>query len=469
MLRETVTENGRVRGLPGTDARITVFKGIRYAAAPVGKNRWRAPQPVENWQGVRDCFEFAPIAMQATPGMDPNAFYAKEWHVDPEVPMDEDCLGLNIWTNAKTGDERMPVFFWIHGGGLAEGYGHEMEFDGERFAARGIVLVSINYRLNVFGFLAHPELTAEAPQAPTNFGFLDQRAALEWVRRNIAAFGGDPDNITIGGQSSGGISVYKHMCAPGSRGLFQRAVIQSSAGGCVKTIEPKTFFTEDLTMAAAEELGQQFFDRLGVKTLAEARALDAGLIRKKYLEGPKFWPQAIDGRFVSRQNEDYLFGGGLADVPLMIGYTGDEMDLEIKDRGVINGNELSNRIIAAELTRQGRSVYCWDFDPTIPGDNAGAFHSSDLWFTFETLMRCWRPFDGHHFDLARRMCSYWSNFVKSGDPNGRDADGSELPQWKAYGAAQSVQLFFDEITPQSGCSPLMQELIDLNTKAYKNR
>ncbi len=188
MLRETVIETGKVRGTPGIDARITVYKGIPYAAPAGGENRWRAPQPAEKWDGVRECFEFAPIAMQATPGKDPDAFYSKEWHVDPEVPMGEDCLAVNVWTNARTGKEKMPVYVWIHGGGLAEGFSQEMEFDGERIASRGVVLVSLNYRLNVFGFLAHPDLTAEAPDAPTNFGFLDQLAALKWVKKDFGTF-----------------------------------------------------------------------------------------------------------------------------------------------------------------------------------------------------------------------------------------------------------------------------------------
>ena len=169
MLRETITENGAVKGLPGTDARITVYRGIPYAAPPVGKNRWRAPQPAENWAGVRECFEFGPINMQRTPGENPDAFYSREWHVDPNVPMSEDSLYLNIWTPAKSTDEKLPVMIWIFGGGFQEGYSYEMEFDGERIASRGVILVSIGYRLNAFGFLSHPDLTREDPEHPTNF------------------------------------------------------------------------------------------------------------------------------------------------------------------------------------------------------------------------------------------------------------------------------------------------------------
>ena len=228
MLRTTQTENGRVAGLPGTDARITVYKGIPFAADTSGENRWRPPQPAKDWEGTRECYAFGPIPMQKTPGEDPNAFYSKEWHVDPEVPMGEDCLRANIWTSAKTGKEKMPVMVWIFGGGYKEGYPFEMEFDGERIASRGVVLVSIGYRLNCFGFLCHPEITAENPDAPANLGLLDQRYGIEWVKRNIANFGGDPENITIFGQSAGGGSVTYHLCAPGNDGLFQKAVVQSS-------------------------------------------------------------------------------------------------------------------------------------------------------------------------------------------------------------------------------------------------
>ena len=169
MLRETRTENGRVRGVVGTDARITVYKGIPFADTTGGENRWRPPQPAKDWEGVRDCSEFGPIPMQRIPGEDPEKFYSKEWHVDPEVPMGEDCLRANIWTPAKSTDEKLPVMIWIFGGGLQEGYPHEMEFDGERIASRGVILVSIGYRVNVFGLLAHPEITAENPEAPANF------------------------------------------------------------------------------------------------------------------------------------------------------------------------------------------------------------------------------------------------------------------------------------------------------------
>ncbi len=486
MLRVAMTESGMVAGTPGTDARITVFKGIPYAADTSGENRWRPPQPPKKWEGIRKCYEFAPITMQRTPGKDPNAFYSKEWHVDPDIPMSEDgSLVVNIWTPAKSADERLPVMVWIFGGGLQEGYAHEMEFDGERIASRGVILVTVAYRLNVFGFLAHPDLTAENPDEPTNFGFLDQRAGIMWVKRNIANFGGDPDNITILGQSSGGVSVFSHLCSPRSKGLFQKAVIQSSAGGSVLPVYPKTPFREALSLAEAEEYGVRFLrEQLGVETIAEARKLDANFIRDKCVESRSWFSYVIDGKFLTETITSCLFGGRMHNAPVLIGYTGDEMPLGVPGgtdaqveawamenfgayaeefiatcrekaqregiplhkAAMVNVNENSTRIIAEELSRQGRTVYAYEFDPEIPGDDAGAFHSCDLWFTFETLMKCWRPFEGRHYDLARKMCNYWTNFAKKGDPNGLDANGTSMPKWTPYTAESPLVMnFHDEI------------------------
>jgi len=508
MLRITKTENGLVRGLPGTDARITVFKGIPYAAAPVGEYRWRPPQPAENWEGVRVCAEFAPISMQPAPGANPNDFYSKEWNVDPEIPMGEDSLAVNIWTNAKTGDEKMPVYVWIYGGGLQVGYAHEMEFDGERMASRGVVVVTLGYRLNAFGFLAHPDLTKENPDAPTNFGFLDQQAAIAWVKRNIANFGGDPDNITIGGQSSGGVSVFSQMCHEGNDGLFQRAIIQSSAGGSILPVYPKCRFMPAQPLEKSEALGVRFLEEfLGVKTIEEARKLPAEFIRDKAIESRIFFFHTVDGAFLTKDLHEYLFSGEMRDIPLILGYTGDEYwfeaqgdtveeieawakgaygeyadqfialwkkeggdDVEkIRRASRVYGNTLSTQFVAEEYKRQGKDIYCFNFDPEMPGDDAGSFHSSDLWFSFETLMKCWRPFDGHHFDLARKMCNYWTNFIKTGDPNGVDHDGTPMVRWEQYSRENPYTiLFFDELTYDN--APLSEKdrlLVDVNLKAYK--
>ena len=280
MIRKARTENGWVRGIEAADPRITAFKGVPFAAPPVGENRWRAPQPCEDWEGVREAYRFAPISVQDTPGIG-DIVYNREWHVDPSIEMAEDCLYLNIWTGAKSPEERQPVLVWFFGGGLQWGYPSEMEFDGERLARRGVVVVTVNYRINVFGFLAHPEISAQQPDAPANFGNLDQQAGLRWVVRNIAAFGGDPENITIAGQSAGGGSVMSQMTCPDNFGLFQRAMVMSAM---IRDPYGEGGIGKPCSLEEAEENGRQFFEFLGVSSLEEARKLDALYIRDRYAE-----------------------------------------------------------------------------------------------------------------------------------------------------------------------------------------
>lgn len=468
MLRVVKTENGTVRGIEAADPRITAFKGIPFAAPPVGENRWRAPQPAADWQGVLDCARFKPISMQDTPGIGDN-LYNREWHVDPEIPMSEDCLYLNVWTPAKSADEKLPVLIWYFGGGLQWGYPSEMEFDGERMARRGIIVVSVNYRLGVFGFLAHPEITKNQPDAPTNFGNLDQQAGLMWVRRNIAAFGGDPDNITIAGQSAGGGSVMSQITCPKNFGHIKRAIVQS---GMIRTPYVHDGFGIPQTLEDVEKRGEKFFEVLGVKTLEEARNLDPFYIRDKYAEYASSNP-----RFFTVQDNKFSFGdpmklcyeGKSANIPIMAGNTADEFasciyakneeELEIKAKeifgedaeeflsfeearsgsngryAVVNGIECTCKALFSRYREIGNDFGCYyySFNPDIPGDDhPGSFHSCELWFTFETLAKCSRAYVGRHYDLARQMCNYWSNFIKNGDPNGPDADGTPMPKWEPY-------------------------------------
>jgi para-nitrobenzyl esterase len=235
--------------------------------------------------------------------------------------MNEDSLHLNVWTPAKKSDERLPVFVWYFGGGLQEGNTAEMEFDGERIARRGIVVVTINYRLNVFGFMCDPEITAENPDAPANFGFLDQQFGTRWVKRNIASFGGDPDNITIGGQSAGGGSVMAQVTSPTNNGLFHKAIVDS---GLTMTAYPGTLFHKEMNLAEAEQAGVEFFKFLGVSTLEEARSLDAVYLRDKMVEYKRFWGPVIDGKFyVGDANERYM-ANKCQLVPMMFGHTATE-------------------------------------------------------------------------------------------------------------------------------------------------
>ena len=211
--RRVTIESGELQGCFGWDPRITVFKGIPYAAPPIGDLRWRAPQPVEKWDGVRIADNYGPMSIQDVPGCDPKEFWTKELHpAGPEFEMSEDCLYLNVFTPAKTGNEKLPVLVYIHGGGLMGGYPYEIEFDREHVARKGIVVVAVAYRLGILGFLSHPWLSAEHPDEPKgNYGYLDQLAAIKWTGRNIAAFGGDPEKITIAGQSAGAGSVLAQL------------------------------------------------------------------------------------------------------------------------------------------------------------------------------------------------------------------------------------------------------------------
>jgi len=503
LLRTVKVENGIVQGLPAADPRITSFKGIPFAAPPVGENRWRAPQPAKNWDGVLKAFQFAPVSMQPQMGVDENDIYVREWHVDPNTPMDEDCLYLNVWTPAKSPDEKLPVFVWFFGGGLQVGYTSEMEFDGERIARRGVVVVTVNYRLNVFGFLCHPEITAESPDAPANFGHLDQQAGIRWVKRNIAAFGGDPDNITIGGQSAGGGSVMSQLTSPQNEGLFQKAIIQS---GIIAPLYPGNRVPRmGRTLAEAEQEGVEFFEFLGVKSLAEARKLDAWYIRDKALQYKDFWNMiwstVQDNVFCTGNPFELFVRNKRCMVPVLLGHTSSEFfsipqvnsldefrnlavemfgedadefltlcnaqsgDLnEVIKRASVSGLEYGIRIAAKvnDEAKTGVPMYYYNFDAEIPGwDNPGTFHSVDLWFTFETLAKCWRPFVGKHYDLARQMCNYWCNFIKSGDPNGKDSTGEDMERWEPYTVQAPYGMVFGDkpVFVREKPSDLMEFLI----------
>ncbi|MBR6350516.1 MAG: carboxylesterase family protein [Lachnospiraceae bacterium] len=498
MIKKAAVEGGIVVGASAADPRIISFKGIPFAAPPVGENRWRAPQPVIPWEGEKECFVFKPISMQHIPGLDQNNIYTREWNVDPTIEMSEDCLYLNVWTPAKTAEEKLPVFVWYFGGGLQEGNPAEMEFDGERLARRGIVVVTVNYRLNVFGFLAHPQLTREQPDAPTNFGHLDQQAGTRWVKRNIAAFGGDPDNITIGGQSAGGGSVLSQLVSPQNEGLFQKAAVIS---GIMFGIYPSIFGGKSIE--ENEKIGEAFFERLGVKTLEEARALDAFYIRDKLEENRVFFGTSIDGQFSVGSHEEMLTKGKYWHIPILFSRTStefmggmkaesmeqfkenvkawfgsyaDEMlalcgtdDLDKANAAsTLSGIDLGVRAVQKRKEELGIDdpVYYGVFDPSIPGwDDPKTFHSSDLWFWFETLAKCWRPFKGFHYDLARNMCNYMTNFVKTGNPNGEDADGTPMPEWKPFTTADPEVIWFKdtgsecEVNPPAEITQIVQKAL----------
>ena len=509
MLREVTVENGKLLGIPAADPRITAFKGIPYAAPPVGPLRWKAPQPAENWEGVRDCSRFAPISMQETPGLNPNDIYTKEWHVDSSIPISEDSLYLNVWTPAKSADEKLPVMIWIYGGAFNNGYTAEMEFDGERIARRGVILVSIAYRLNVFAWLAHPELTAEDPDGPNgNFGFLDQRAAFQWVKRNIAAFGGDPDNVTVFGQSAGAGSILAHLVSKRSVGLFNRCIVMSGGGIREGKSRPNN------TREEQEAIGVKFQKFLGCENFAQMREIPAEELMRKALEfmrlpdSPRFpFTHFTDGWFLDTDWTEAQLKNERQMVPVIAGHTTndfrrppfgvndmDSLKKYVEDRYEDRADEFlkliefdkgdyehSMDLLCVPLQEVGSAIweeynarmgndpiYGYTFDGEMPGDNAGAFHSSDLWFVFETLAKCWRPFQGKHYDLARKMCNYWTNFAKNGDPNGLDNDGTPMPEWRPYTLDAPYEMYFgDTVHMRTERNPVIKFIVDWSIDWHK--
>jgi len=497
MIRRVKTENGWVSGLPAADPRITSYKGIPFAAPPVGENRWRAPQPCADWEGDLLAHDFGPIAMQAITGYDKENIYTREWAVDVTLPMSEDCLYLNVWAPGDPEKAKnLPVYVWYFGGGLQVGNTAEMEFDGERLARRGIVVVTVGYRLNVFGFLSHPEITAEAPDANCNFGFLDQQFATRWVKRNIAAFGGDPDNITIGGQSAGGMSVGAQITNKENEGLFNRAIVES---GIFAPAYPMLLHKLEMTPAMAEERGRKFFEFMGVSSLAEARKLDSQFVLEKMFawEDQIPWCAVTDDKFMSSKGAWFTHTDRIC-CPVFMGNTNNEFILspeaedmaslaefaakipgldvdkflalfpenasaeEIKKIGTVNAVEFAMRAASRMMTAAGDTspVYYYSFETDIPGwDDPGAFHSVDLWFFFETLAKCWRPFVGRHYDLARQMCDYWANYIKTGDPNGMGSDGTPLPYWPVFDSTNPVRMTFAQSSRPEACPA--DEITDL--------
>lgn len=428
-MKRVTTSYGVLEGMEQKD--YTLFLGVPYAAPPVGELRWRAPQKPQPWEGVRMANRFPNRSMQETGR--PMEFYDREFYDVPErmTQVSEDSLYLNIWTPANTAQDRLPVAVWIHGGAFMGGFGHEKEFDGQALCRKGVLLVTINYRLGVMGFLAHPWLSAEDPHGVSgNYGILDQIQALTWVRENIAAFGGDPENITIFGQSAGCMSVQTLTSSPLTRGLFARAILQSGLG-----------LSSDRPLTMAEQQGVDIANNAGVSSLEELRALPfaelmkaSGPVMEAY-RGLIFTP-VTDGYVLEAGVEQLQRKGRVHDIPYLLGSTmqdiaTDSEALKRGDRGLIyNGCESWCRML---LEQQRQPAYRYYFTRQLPGDDSGAFHSSELWYTFGTYGSCWRPMTQADAELSERMVSYWTNFMKYSDPN-----GAGLPEWKPWRTSEDT-------------------------------
>ena len=429
-------EGGQIQGVTTDIKGVTVYRGIPFAAPPTGQNRWRAPQPVIPWEGVKLCDKFGHPPFQAAhyPGG-----YTTEWGYGDEAPYSEDCLYLNVWTK-KPGkpDAKLPVAIWIFGGGMREGWGSEPEFDGQEWANKDVVLVSFNYRVGPFGFFAHPELSAEDPEHATgNWGTLDQIEAMKWVKKNIAQFGGDPDNVMIFGQSAGSRSVKFLSASPLTKGLFNKAVIMSGSGLVKPRPQsdaapagrgmgmPQQGMT---TLAEAEASTKEVCDWANMTTLRQLRSAGTETIyalgtiytnvtgKRSVLTASPISPY-IDGYVLTESFDDACLDGSLAQVPYLIGYT-------LNDAG-----NMGTQIVDFCLNREemGGKAYAYQFARPLPDDGnhpevtqrlRGAFHSSDLWFVFKSLKHCWRPWTQGDWDLSEKMLTAWSNFAKYGDPNG---------------------------------------------------
>ena len=437
MMHQVKTKQGILEGIPHEE--YTEFRGVPYAQPPVGALRWHRPLPPEPWEGVREAKCFAARSMQE---VHEDPFYDKEFYDEPAymTPVSEDSLYLNIWTPARSAGEKLPVAFWIHGGAFMGGFGHEKEFDGAAYCRRGVILVTINYRLGPWGFLAHPWLSAEAgaeggPAVSGNYGILDQIAALRWVRENIDAFGGDPENITIFGQSAGGMSVQTLLTSPLTRGMFARAILQSCVG-----------LSYDHDLRSAEELGLWFARNAGAESLEELRALTpeqvfaaAGpVIMAGFPKMELPYTPILDGWVLTEGYDEAMNEGGTHPVPTIAGSTLNDIatEREAVERGERGKVYAGTQAWAQAQKQLGRPVWLYDFRRQLPGDEAGAFHSSELWYMFGTLDRCWRPMTEGDHELSEQMLDYWTNFMKTGDPNGEG-----LPRWEAFTTIGNAAVF----------------------------
>lgn len=446
------TKLGNVSGVATADGKISVFKGIPFAAPPVGPLRWKEPQPASPWKGVLHADHFSKNCVQKpTHEFLP---WTKEFMLVNDVS--EDCLYLNIWSPAKTGEDHLPVYVFIYGGGFTSGAGDVSIYDGENLAKKGIVVVNMNYRVGVFGFLAHPELTAESPHHSSgNYAFLDQLAALKWVKENIAAFGGDPERVTIGGQSAGAVSVGLQVVSPLTKGLFRGAVTESGTGIGGWPIP---------SLGEAEKTGADFAKSVGAKSIADLRAMPA----EKLLDAqtPRF-PPVVDGWFLPDQVMKIYAVGGENDVPMIDGWNADEnpgKPLSAEDfrkqaqdsygpmadeflklypadtdeqakmsqkQSARDRERVSAFLWAQERAKTAKSdVYLYFFTRAIPWPQHpeyGAYHSADMPYFFDNLNLLPRPYEQVDHEIAHEMSSYLVNFVKTGDPN-----SDNLPGWTAF-------------------------------------
>jgi para-nitrobenzyl esterase len=469
-------EGGLVRGV--ALGALIVYKGVPFAAPPVGERRWRPPQPVTAWSGIREADRYAPACMQSMGA--------------PPGGTSEDCLYLNVWTTAKSGDERLPVLVWIYGGGFNAGATSVPVHDGAKLARRGVVLVTVAYRVGDLGFLAHPELSAESPRRVSgNYGLLDMIAALQWIRRNIAAFGGNPKRVTIFGESAGGIAVSMLSASPLARGLFHGAISQS--GGSFGPSSRSPVPGENMRLLAdAEPSGLALAKAAGAHSLKELRGVPADkLLDARRSQGGLAWP-IVDGWVIPDDQHRLYEAGRFNDTPVLVGYNSDEglsFTRTRKPEEYVAGvrqryGPFADRLLQAyptaadavsktarDLMRdsafgwhtwvwarlqsthgKGKAFYYY-FDqhpervPGTPEADHGAPHGVDVPYVFENLDVRDRRATADDRRISEAMAAYWTNFAKHGDPN-----GGGLPAWPAFSDRNPVVMHFSG-TPRTGPVP----------------
>jgi para-nitrobenzyl esterase len=500
-------DSGLIEGIGGDGGRCRIFKGIPFAAPPVGALRWREPQPFEPWQGVRPAKHYGCAPVQ--PSMPDDSLMRQfSFATPPECGIAEDCLYLNVWTSADTRDSKRPVIVWIYGGGHRVGSGSHPVAEGTRLAELGAVVVSVNYRLGALGYLAHPELThaSGAWGASGNYAGLDLIAALQWIQRNIAAFGGDPSCVTLFGQSAGAAHVTVLAASPMARGLFHRVIVHSSgrfAGGPMGA--PMK------TLDEAERDGERLLSSLGAHTLDDLHKMPADA-----MPGPRgFWNPIIDGRLLCESVQAVFERGEETRVPVLAGYTANEAapypqaDLHKRD-GFVRYAEATYGDLAGAFLRlyphstdreAARSSYLlrrdtafayqpykyarlasaagmadtWLFNFTrevplppalafhepAPPQGYGAYHGAELWYVFDTLrLKPW-PWTAEDERFARHMASYWLAFARTGNPN---VDGQ--PEWRRFSADTPHAMHFG--THITMGAPINLEALEFHDAWFSN-
>jgi len=490
-LMQVMTKSGPVQGILCDDPSMTKFLGIPFAAAPVGDLRWKGPVAPEPWQQVRICDDYGYSCWQRDNSTSPG--FLLDCERNPVKPrplrMDEDCLSLNIWTPAKKADEKLPVMVWFYGGGLQGGTSDDVIFDGEGLCSYGVILVTVNYRTGVFGYFAHESLEKENPYGATgNYGLLDQIFALEWVRDNIKAFGGDPGNVTIFGCSGGGRSVQGIACSPLSRGLVHHAVCHSAGG-----LNPD--YSTD-----REELkrqGEAFLRLCGCETIEDLRKVPADVLQQKYQEFGFWFNITGDGYALAYPMDEVVRRGEQADLDYLLCTMDDEFIMPL--RGEVNlanfeevrksyrgrtkilgqtvqpttDEEAVDAVVHAEAYEMKAAQLAWarmqaeqdkkpvrlsTFIHKLPGEGGAARHGEDQFYIFHTLFRIWRPFTKEDDELSRKMMRYWTNFAKTGDPNGEG-----LEPWTPFTKESPLTLAIDvgECKMQDRTHPFLTQVSDV--------